>query len=61
MLTPGPMELSLILLIVVVIFGAKKLPEIGSGMGKAIRNFKKGVTTSSEEKKTEEIEDANKS
>ena len=36
----GMQELLLILL-VVVIFGAKKLPEIGGGLGKAIRNFKR--------------------
>lgn len=37
----GTTELLLILAIVVIIFGASKLPEIGSGMGKAIKNFKK--------------------
>ncbi|MFQ5464887.1 MAG: twin-arginine translocase TatA/TatE family subunit [Thermodesulfobacteriota bacterium] len=37
----GTTELLLILAIVVLIFGASKLPEIGSGMGKAIKNFKK--------------------
>ena len=39
----GPTELIIILLIVLVIFGAKKLPEIGSGLGKGITNFKKAV------------------
>ena len=34
-------ELSIILDIVLIIFGAGKLPEIGAGMGKAIKNFKK--------------------
>ena len=37
----GMQELLVILLIVVLIFGAKKLPEIGGGLGKAIRNFKR--------------------
>lgn len=37
----GPMQILLILLIVLVIFGAKKLPEIGGGLGKAIRNFRR--------------------
>ena len=36
----GMQELLVILLIVVLIFGAKKLPESGGGLGKAIRNFK---------------------
>lgn len=40
----GIWELLLILLIVLVIFGANKLPEIGGGMGKAIKNFKKATT-----------------
>ena len=39
----GPTELIIILIIVLVIFGAKKLPEIGSGLGKGITNFKKAV------------------
>ena len=40
----GTQELMLILVIVVVLFGATKLPQIGSGMGQAIRNFKKSVS-----------------
>jgi sec-independent protein translocase protein TatA len=36
----GPMEVVLILLVVVVIFGARRLPELGRGVGEAIRNFK---------------------
>ena len=39
----GIPELLIILVIVLVIFGANKLPEIGSGMGRAIKNFKKAV------------------
>lgn len=39
----GIWELVIILLIVVLIFGAKKLPEVGAGIGKAIRNFKKAT------------------
>ncbi len=37
----GMQELLIILTIVLVIFGAGRLPEIGKGLGKAIRNFKK--------------------
>jgi sec-independent protein translocase protein TatA len=36
----GPMEIFLILLIVVLIFGGKKIPEIGKGIGEGIKNFK---------------------
>lgn len=39
----GAPELILILLIVVVVFGAGRLPEIGSALGKGIRDFKKGL------------------
>jgi sec-independent protein translocase protein TatA len=38
-----------ILVIALVIFGPSKLPQIGSGLGKAIRDFKKGVTGSETE------------
>jgi len=40
----GLTELLIVLGIVVVIFGARRLPELGSGMGKAIKNFKAGVS-----------------
>jgi sec-independent protein translocase protein TatA len=36
-------ELIVILAIVVLLFGAKRLPELASGMGKAIKNFRRGV------------------
>jgi sec-independent protein translocase protein TatA len=39
--TIGPMELILILVIALVIFGPRKLPEIGKALGDAIREFKK--------------------
>lgn len=39
----GIWELILILLIVLVIFGANKLPELGGGIGKAIKNFRKAT------------------
>ena len=41
---PGIGELLIILAIVLVIFGAKKLPELGGGIGKAISNFKKATS-----------------
>ena len=57
----GHWELLIILVIALIIFGAGKLPEIGSGVGKAIKNFKKGVTeVDIEKKKTpEKIEAGN--
>ena len=38
---PGPWELIIILLIVVMIFGAKRIPEIMGGIGKGIKTFKR--------------------
>lgn len=40
----GTSELLVILCIVLIIFGAGKLPEIGAGLGKGMRNFKKAIT-----------------
>ena len=40
----GFQELVIILVIALVIFGGKKLPEVGSGLGKAIREFKRGTS-----------------
>ncbi len=39
-----PTHLILILAIVLIIFGPKKLPEIGEGLGKSIQSFKKGIS-----------------
>ena len=52
----GMPELIIILVIILIIFGAGKLPEIGAGMGKAIRNFK-GATKEEESKEPEKIEE----
>ena len=40
----GITELLILLAIVVLIFGVRRLPELGSGLGKAIKNFKGGVS-----------------
>jgi len=40
----GPMELFIILVIVLVVFGAKRVPEIGASIGKGIREFKRSVS-----------------
>ncbi len=57
----GTQELIIILAIIFLIFGAKRLPEIGSGLGKAIKNFKGGVKSIEEnpaEKTKEETKDS---
>jgi sec-independent protein translocase protein TatA len=45
----GPTELIIVLVIILVVFGAGKLPDIASGLGKGIRDFKKGVQDLEEE------------
>ena len=56
----GPMELIIILVIILVIFGVGRLPEIGSAMGKAIRGFRKATSgdeeTTSTKKESKEGE-----
>ena len=47
---PGPQELILILLIVLVLFGASRLPQLGKGLGQGIRNFKQGLDDHDEER-----------
>ena len=42
----GPWELGIILAIVLIVFGVGKLPEIGSGLGEGIKNFKKSYRDS---------------
>jgi sec-independent protein translocase protein TatA len=56
----GPMELGIILVIVVVLFGARRLPEIGSGFGKAIKNFKAGISGADEIDVTPDSDEAKK-
>jgi sec-independent protein translocase protein TatA len=60
----GMPELIVILVIILIIFGAGKLPEIGSGIGRGIKNFKKATQeeqqklSSSDEKKNKSGEES---
>ncbi|HET8644498.1 MAG TPA: twin-arginine translocase TatA/TatE family subunit [Vicinamibacteria bacterium] len=47
----GLPELLLILLLVVLIFGTSRIPELGKGLGEGIKNFKKGLKGGEEEQK----------
>lgn len=51
-------ELIIILVIIMVVFGAGKLPEIGEGIGKAIKNFK-GAVVSDNKKEAEMLDEKN--
>lgn len=53
----GMPELILILIIALIIFGPKKLPDLGKAMGRGIREFKKATTELKEEIDLKEVED----
>lgn len=53
----GMPELIVILIIVLVIFGANRLPQLGEGLGKAIKGFKKGISDSNETAKDADKKD----
>jgi sec-independent protein translocase protein TatA len=52
----GMPELLVILVIVLVIFGANRLPQLGEGLGKAIKGFKKGIGDSDQKPKKDNQE-----
>ena len=56
--SPGMPEMIIILVIVLVLFGANRLPQLAKGMGESIRNFKTGM---SEAEAEEEKKDKTKS
>lgn len=52
----GTQEIVLILLVVLIFFGAKKIPELARGIGKGVTEFKKGMTDVQNELSKEETE-----
>ena len=52
----GTTELIIILVLVLVIFGAGKLPSVGGALGKGLRNFKDGIKDAEDEADPEKIE-----
>jgi len=52
----GAQELMIVLLVVVVLFGAKKLPELARGMGKSIKEFKKATAEDADDDEDDEEE-----
>jgi sec-independent protein translocase protein TatA len=49
----GPWEIALILVIILIVFGVGKLPQVGGAIGKGIRAFKKGQSGEAEEEEKE--------
>jgi sec-independent protein translocase protein TatA len=59
----GPLELAIVLIIALVIFGPKRLPELGRSMGRGLREFKSSVTgekDKDEAEKPAELEESSK-
>lgn len=54
----GPTELLIILGILVLLFGASRLPKLGKSMGQSIRGFKKGLNEDTDDKELDEPETA---
>ncbi len=49
----GPLEIGLIVLIILIVFGAGKLPQVGGALGKGIRAFRRGEKGEEEEEEEE--------
>ena len=58
----GPWEIALVILVIIILFGGKKLPELSRGLGLGLREFKKAKQEIKDEVKnvTDEVEDAEK-
>jgi sec-independent protein translocase protein TatA len=54
----GPWEIALVLVVVLLVFGPKKLPELGSSLGRSITGFKKGLKDTKDEVASAIKEDA---
>lgn len=48
-MAPSPMQILVIALIILLLFGASRLGDVGKGLGQGIRNFKKGISGDDEE------------
>jgi sec-independent protein translocase protein TatA len=57
MWTPGPLEIVIILVIVLIIFGPKRLPDLGRSLGRGMREFKDSVTGKDKDELTEVVAD----
>jgi len=60
MIRPGPLEIGLILVIILIVFGVGKLPQVGAAFGKSIRAFKRGQTGEEEEEEAKAKEKTKK-
>lgn len=56
----GISELLIIFFIILILFGAKKIPQLGSGLGEGIKNFTKSFKSSDEDEKKEQTSNSEK-
>ena len=54
----GPLEIVIILVVILIIFGVGRLPEVGGGIGKGLREFRAGLKGNDDDKAKEESEDS---
>lgn len=52
---PGPLETLVILIVILLLFGAKRLPEIGRALGEGIREFKKSLQGGGDKKESDKL------
>lgn len=53
----GPLEIAVVLIIALIVFGPKRLPELGRGLGKGMREFKETITGEKKADAEEDIDD----
>ena len=56
MWSPSPVELIIILVVVLIVFGPKRLPDLGRSLGRGMREFKDSVTGKTKEEEREQLE-----
>ncbi|HTU16214.1 MAG TPA: twin-arginine translocase TatA/TatE family subunit [Solirubrobacterales bacterium] len=53
----GPLEIAIVLIIALIVFGPKRLPELGKSLGKGINEFREGVSKIGDDDKDEDDDD----
>jgi sec-independent protein translocase protein TatA len=51
----GPLEIGIVLVVALLVFGPRRLPELGSGLGRGMREFKEGVTGEGSRSEPDEV------
>ncbi len=59
-MSPGPWEILIVFFIIVLLFGAKKLPDLAKGLGKSLKEFKQATKEPEIEEEKPRVESGNK-